>query len=456
MENKQSTAPVNVGAVLDEGQWSGYQKLLVAGTALTIILDGLDNQLLPNALPRLIEEWQMPRSAFNTALSAGPFGMMIGGVLGGMLGDRYGRRSTLLWSVVSFAVLTFAIAYADSISTLAVLRFLAGVGLGGAMPNAAALASEYVPRGQRPFAVTLTIVCIPLGGMLAARLAAEIIPRFGWQPLFMAGGVVPVLLAAVLFKVLPESPQYLAGRRDRWPELTVLLQRMGHKVPADAAYVQADAGTTTRRAPLAAIFAPAYRRDTLALFAAFFFCLMVNYIGILLIPAAFRESGFEQAAANRVLEVYNLGGVVGAVVGARIIQRLGSRVAMLGMTAAAVVVSMALSGMTISAPASVVLMTLMVLGGALLNGVQTTMYALAVHVYPTGIRGTGVGSAVAFGRIGNVLASFVGNAALDRGGNPAYFWSWAATMGVVFVSLASIARHIPRTADVSVRTVAGR
>src|SRR5262245_26627723 len=181
-------ATVNVGKMLDEGRWSGYQKLLIAGTALTIILDGVDNQLLPNALPRLIEEWQMPRSAFSTALSAGPFGMMIGGAAGGVLGDRYGRRTALLGSVIAFAAVTFVIAYANSIAALTLLRFFAGVGLGGAMPNAATLASEYVPRDRRPFAVTLTIVCIPLGGMLAARLAGDIIPEYGWRPLFMAGG----------------------------------------------------------------------------------------------------------------------------------------------------------------------------------------------------------------------------------------------------------------------------
>ena len=141
-------ATVNVGAMLDEGRWSGYQKLLILGTALTIILDGVDNQLLPNALPRLIDEWQMPRTAFNPALSAGPFGMMFGGVVAGMLGDRYGRRTALLWSVVVFAVLTMAVAFARTIETLAVLRFLAGVGLGGAMPNAATLASEYVRAGS--------------------------------------------------------------------------------------------------------------------------------------------------------------------------------------------------------------------------------------------------------------------------------------------------------------------
>ena len=103
------------------------------------------------------------------------------------------------------------------------LRFLAGVGLGGAMPNAATLASEYVPRRQRPFAVTLTIVCIPLGGFVAAELAARIIPAYGWRSLFLVGGIVPLVLAAILWKVLPESPRFLAQRRERWPELTRLL-----------------------------------------------------------------------------------------------------------------------------------------------------------------------------------------------------------------------------------------
>lgn len=441
-------ATVNVGALLDEGRWSGYQKLLILGTALTIILDGVDNQLLPNALPRLIDEWQMPRSAFNSALSAGPFGMMLGGVLGGILGDRYGRRTALLWSVMTFALLTLAIAFATSINMLAVLRFLSGVGLGGAMPNAATLAAEYVPRRRRPFAVTLTIVCIPLGGMLAARLAGEIIPRYGWQPLFLVGGAVPAVLAVVLFKVLPESPHYLASRRERWPELTALLQRMGHRIPSGATYVEPNVTTPgpPTHAGIGDLLTPSYRRDTIALFGSFFFCLMANYIAILLIPATFYGAGFDQAASNRVLEVFNLGGVVGAVGGALVIQRLGSRAAMLGMTAVAVAVSLVLSATTIVAPASAGLMTLMIVDGALLNGVQTTMYALAAHVYPTEIRGTGVGSAVAFGRIGNVLAPYVGNFALDRGGTPAYFSSWAVTMGLVFVSLAAVRRHIPRTA----------
>ena len=175
------------------------------------------------------------------ALGWGPFGMMIGGLVGGVLGDRLGRRTALLGSVLTFAVLTFAIAYvpAGNVGMLGLLRFLAGVGLGGAMPNAATLASEYVPRKQRPFAVTMTIICIPLGGVVAAEMAARIIPDYGWRALFLAGGVLPIVLAVVLWKVLPESPRYLAARKERWPELTRVLRKMGHQIPDDVVYADA-------------------------------------------------------------------------------------------------------------------------------------------------------------------------------------------------------------------------
>jgi len=439
---------VDVGVVLDEGRWSGYQKLLILGTALTIILDGIDNQLLGNAIPSMMKEWGLGRGAFSTALALGPLGMMLGGVFGGMLGDRIGRRTALLSSVIAFAALTFAVATVNSVFLLGFFRFLCGLGLGGAMPNAAALASEYVPRRQRAFAVTLTIVCIPLGGTLAALMSAQVVPQYGWRALFVLGGIIPIVLALVLFKVLPESPRYLARHRERWPELIAVLRKAGHNVPADSSFIEAGTSQTVKsNASIGDLFVPSFRIDTLGLFGAFFFCLLANYIGILLIPVMLTGAGFQQAFASNALAAWNFGGVGGAIIGALIIQRLGSRMTMLGLSAVSVASALWLAAIPPDPLNTFQLIVMFVILGGSLNAVQTTMYALAANVYPTEIRGTGIGTAVAVGRIGNVLASYVGNFALDEGGTSAYFMTFAITMVIVFISLAIVRRHIERTAN---------
>jgi AAHS family 4-hydroxybenzoate transporter-like MFS transporter len=447
MTQPNATDAIDAGQLLDDARWTTYQKLLVLGTALTIILDGVDNQLLPNALPTLIGEWDRPRADFTSALAVGPFGMMLGGLIGGLLGDRFGRRPALLGSVVSFGALTAAIALVNSIEALSVLRFLAGLGLGGAMPNAATLASEYVPRRQRPVAVTLTIVSIPLGGALAGEVAALVIPSQGWRTLFAVCGVVPIAVALLLWKILPESPKFLARHPERWRELTTLLRRSGHDVPEGAPYsVTTDAtpvGTAGEK--ISALFRGGFARDTAALWASFFFSLMVNYVVILLLPALLTSAGvgFDQPTASRALAISNYGGVAGALLGALAMQRAGSRVAMLGMSIGGVLCGLALSVLPLDARQSMTLLAMLLLAGAFMNGVQTTMYALAAHVYPTAIRSTGVGTAVAVGRIGNVLAAYAGSLAIDRGGPSGYFILWSALMLAVFAALACIKRHVP-------------
>jgi AAHS family 4-hydroxybenzoate transporter-like MFS transporter len=173
---------------------------------------------------------------------------------------------------------------------------------------------------------------------------------------------------------------------------------------------------------------------------------MVNYVVILLLPAMLTadDVGFTQPAASRALAISNYGGVAGAILGALVIQRMGSRITMLGMSAAAIVSAIVLTGTRLDPTDTAFLMVMLLLTGGLLNAVQTTMYALAAHVYPTEIRSTGVGFAVAVGRIGNVLAGFVGNYALIQGGPPGYFTSMAILMGIVLLSLAAVRRHVPR------------
>jgi AAHS family 4-hydroxybenzoate transporter-like MFS transporter len=224
-----------------------------------------------------------------------------------------------------------------------------------------------------------------------------------------------------------------------------VLARIGHVIPADAEFIDSAtlAATGKAKASVGDLFRPAFRWDTIGLFGAFFFCLMANYIGFQRIPTLMGPTMLKFPKPSDALQYFNLGGVAGAILGALVIQQLGSRVTMLGLSALAVVAAIWMA-MDVPTPSDIVMaMVMFAITGGLLNAVQTTMYALAAHVYPTEIRGTGVGAAVAVGRIGNVLAVYVADAALSRS-IPSYFMTWAITMTLVLISLALVRRHIGR------------
>ncbi len=438
------TTELDVGRLLDEGDWGGYQRWLIFLTALTIVFDGIDNQLLGVAMPAIMQEWSAPRSAFAPVVSIGLAGMMIGGALAGLAGDRIGRRSALLLSMALFGVMTAASAAAGSPAHLTVLRFLAGAGLGGAIPNAAALAAEFVPRRHRPVAVTLTIVCVPLGATIAGLLGIRVLPVVGWRALFAIGGVIPVLGAVALLRLLPESPRYLARHPRRWPELARTLARMEHPTPAGTTFVDVTE-QTAERASIRTLFRPEWRADTLALFGAFFSCLLAVYLGFSWLPALLSSAGFGPGTASTGITAFNLGGVAGALLGSVAIGSLGSRAPMLAMTAGALAGAVTLSLMRIDPSQSVwAILVMLTLTGGLINAVQTTMYALAAHVYPSAVRATGVGTAAAIGRVGAMLSGYAGAWAIDYRGSASYFLLIAAAMTTTFISLALVRRHVPR------------
>ena len=434
----------DIGALLDAGRTGAYQRWLVFLTALTIVFDGIDNQLLGVVIPTMMNEWEVARSAFAPVVSLGIAGMMVGGALAGIAGDRFGRRHALLASMVLFGAMTLAIAGVQDISTLAALRFLAGIGLGGALPNAATLAAEFVPRAQRPMAVTATIVCVPLGAMLAGILGSQLLPITGWRVLFVAGGLVPLVAVVSLARLLPESPRFLARHPARWPELAQLARKLGHQVSSDAAF-EDSAERSMRRAPIASLFGVDLRRDTMALWVSFCSCLLAVYLGFSWLPTVLAGAGFGPSIASTGITAFNLGGVVGALASGAVMSRIGSRAAMLTMAGAAIAGAITLSRMTISidVPIAPVMIMLAITGG-LINAIQTTMYALATNVYPSAARATGVGTATAVGRMGAILSGYAGPWALGLRGSASYFTLIAAAMAVCLVALATVRRHIPK------------
>lgn len=394
--------------------WTSRQKVIVALAAIAIIFDGLDNQILGYATPSLIAEWQVTKAEMAPVSAAGLVGMAFGAILAGAMGDRFGRRTMLLVSMFVFGMMTMLAGFADNMVGLGAARFAAGLGLGGALPNATAYAAEFSPMRQRPLAITLTIVCVPLGGLIAGILARYLLPISlgaypGWRILFMIAGAGPVLASLLLLRFLPESPLFNPPEN----------------------------GTKVRD-----LLTPELRRDTISLWIAMFACLMAVYTINAWTPTMLKEAGYTGITATDGLSAFNLGGIAGGCVTAFSIMRYGSRRALLLVSALAMIATFA-AGVSIASKISPVLIVAALTAiGFAVHGVTTSMFALTSHAYPDTIRSTGVGAAVGIGRTGAILSAFVGSAALSLGGGVAFFGLVFIAMLSVLVALFLISNHI--------------
>lgn len=445
------TRTIDVATLLDGGSWTTFQKMVTALSALAVIFDGFDIQILGFTIPSLIREWHVSRANFGPVLAVGLAGMAIGGPLAGYCGDRFGRRAALIVCILTFGLATVATAFTQGLTGLTVLRFVCGMGTGGALPNASVLAAEFAPLGRRAAAVKLAVVCVPLGGMLGGLIAARVLPALGWRALYLIGGAMPMIFAAVLWLVLPESPRFLALRHTRWPQLARLLARMGHAVPAGSSFEDHAEHGTARRASLLTLFGPGLARDTAGLWTAFFFCLGSIYLVFGWLPAMLTAQGLDIATASSGLAVYNLGGVLGVLLWAVLMTTLGSRGPLLSGALACAASALALLLVPIQAQGErTLLISGLFVNGLLANAVQTSMYALAAHVYPTSVRATGVAYSAAIGRVGGILSSLFG-AAIIQSGASTYWYALAIAMVIAFAGLAWVRSHFPaiRTLEVS-------
>ena len=219
---------------------------------------------------------------------------------GGLFADKFGRRWAIIGSVLVFGLATSSIALSPDVTTLAILRFFAGLGIGGALPSATTMTAEFTPARRRMLAVTATIVCVPLGGMLAGLFASVVLPHYGWRGLFLIGGTLAVALALLLYFTMPESPRYLARHSERWNELHHLLTRMSRLIQPDAAFADQKESKTPERPGCRALFAGHQGRDTVAIWVAFFMNLLAVYSAFSWLPTMLAGEGLIPSVAGSV------------------------------------------------------------------------------------------------------------------------------------------------------------
>lgn len=439
---------VEVDHILDSARFQGLPLLVMFCVMAVLILDGFDIQIIGFSAPAVAQEFGIDRKALGPVLAAALLGMAAGAFAGGLAGDRWGRRPTLIAGTAVVGAATFAAAMATGIESLTFWRLITGIGLGGTLPNATALMAEFAPRRWRNQAITATIVGVPVGGMVGAAIAAEIVPTQGWRLLFLVGAALPLLLAGIMYFILPESARFLATRAGRHGELTALLGRIvpgGTASGTESCVVSMPAGIQS--AGLRALFSRGLVRDTIATWLVFGTNVFAVYAFFNWIAVVLTSVGLDIATAVRASLVFNLAGVIGAVANAWIIARFGSRWPLGLMAALAAAALLHLSRLPLGGADSAGLLPALMAGiaiaGLAINAVQIGMYAVSAHIYPTACRSSGVGWALGFGRLGGILSSFGGALLLAWGGSRGFFGGTAAVMMLACAGLLMIRNHLP-------------
>src|SRR5207248_4711513 len=224
---------VQVSRLLDERGLSSFQIKLLIWSFFIVLIDGYDIAAIAFAAPHLVRAWGVAPSALGPVFSASLVGILFGSALFGWIGDRYGRKAALVGSNLLFGVFTLAAAYSSNLQQMFWLRLLAGIGIGGVIPNVVAINAESAPRHLRATLAIIAVGCVPIGGAIPGFVAATLVPQHGWQILFLIGGIAPLLIGIAAAFGLPESIKYMALHESHRPQMVKLIAELspGTTVP---------------------------------------------------------------------------------------------------------------------------------------------------------------------------------------------------------------------------------
>lgn len=403
--NDTPPTTANVQAVLNEHPFSRFQWIIFTLCFCIVLLDGFDTAAIGYIAPSLMAEWGIAKSALGPVLSAALFGLAGGALCAGPLADRFGRKAVLVASVLVFALACLASGYSHDLEHLTAWRFVTGLGLGAAMPNAVTLMSEYCPDKRRAMITNAMFCGFPLGAAFGGFLAAWMIPHFGWRSVLYLGGIAPLLLLVLLVLLLPESVRYMVARGAAPQRIRQVLARI-----AGPAVANIQQFVLTEHKPVAqgqrgigVVLSRSYWIGSVMLWVAYFMGLVIFYALINWMPVLFKEGGLDPKTATLVAALFPLGGV-GAIAFGWLMDRFeANRIIAIGyaLTAAAIwwigQVAGNLGWLVVAVFAA----------GTIMNTAQSSLPALAAAFYPTEGRATGVAWMMAIGRFGGIAGSFL-------------------------------------------------
>jgi len=408
---------------------------LVVWLFLAAATDGYDLFVLGYAAPELVHVWHLNRAALGPVFAASSVGMLFGAPFFGYLGDKIGRKTAMIVSMLCYGLLTLATVLVGNLEQLTILRFVTGLFLAGIYPNALALQAEYAPSKVRATMVILVCVGLNLGSSWPGLVSAYMLPHFGWGVLFFVGGLAPMLIATCMIWTIPESVKYLVTQPQRRAELAKLLQRLspGLTVAPNVTYV----GTPNDTAP-ASSPRKLFEGKLGPITGLFWFMVVANVMTIFFLnnwmPTLFVAEGVAPKSAALATALFNLGGVVGALILALLLDRIG--LIALSLLFVIACPAIALIG-AFGIPVQLLILTIFV-SGLCAHALQAGIPSISAVIYPTNIRSKGVGWVAAIGRLGAIAGPLIGGVLVG--------WHWPLraffVAPVVPMALGAVAAYV--------------
>jgi len=411
LRGKMAANRVDVAAAIEQQKLSGFLVALVVTSWIITFFDGYDMNVIGYAAPYFAKEFNLTRLMIGNVFSAGTFGLLAGGFLFGYLGDKIGRRPAIIASTLSFGLFTLLIALVNSYEWLLLLRFCVGVTAGGMLPLAWALNIEYAPKRYRATVVTLIMIGYSLGTALGGPIANALAPNYGWQSIFVFGGVLSLISGCILFFTLPESIRFLASQ-DRDPQVIVdTLQRVAPnlRVPAAAQFVVADEEGHSKsfRPPL--LFADDLRWITPLLWVAYIFSSMATFFLATWTPLVFEALHFTRTDAALAGTSISITGAIGGLLLMRFTDTKGAiAIAIMPLLAIPLLITVGVIDFDYAGLfAATALIGLTVIGG------HFGMHTLAGMYYPSHYLANGTGWATSVAKFGSIAGPWIAGVILS-------------------------------------------
>lgn len=405
-----TSKPININDLIDHGKFSFRQILIVLLCLVFNMVDGFDITAMAVTAHQIGEDMQLSEDKLGLVFSFSLAGMMLGAMFLAALSDVIGRRTMIIITLTLVGVTVLLTASVNSLPALILLRFISGLGAGAMLASVATLASEYSPEKFRAMAVTAVTAGYPLGAMTTGLVASSVVPEFGWQGMFIAGGSATLLLALIAFFMIPESLHFLCKKQpdDALQRVNKILQifkiqSLQHLPSIENTGGATEADRQNIYQKMLTLLTPEFRRSTLTLWATFFLCISTLYFLMSWTPKLIINLGYSADAGNLAFTLFNFGGVLGIFILGYLASKwsLSTLISIFAITSA--VFMWAFAGAVSLDFNQTNLMLLIFIIGISMQGGYTGMYAVAAKIYPIEIRSTGVGWAIGLGRFGAVL-----------------------------------------------------